>query len=232
MPVFGADPEEDVKVWSEYEGPVRRYVSKQVGSLTSYFGYHPSMKMSQVFNDEDKTILNAHFSRKLKQGHTDRSLKRMVDRFWQSWGADTERPAYTFVSNKVQQVLAKEAEIVKDDPVLAWLLDGMPNNGPFEDASEMRRLILRCSTEGVYRYPEVVADIIRRDSGNEGALLLDLEDAISHRLGGTDMHVNYRFLNQRTSLPPELSGPGKLRPRFDTVQEAIANIPLHKKLEW
>lgn len=232
MPVFGADPEAEVSAWSEYEGPTRRYVSKPVSGLTSYFGYHPQMKMSQRFDDEDKVILNAYFSKRLKQGHTDRSIRKMIDRFWQSWGSDTERPAFTFTSTKVQQVLVLEAEIVKDDPVLEWLLDGMPSNGPFEDSNEMRKLVTRHSVEGLFRYPDVVADILRPETGNEGAVLLDLEDAIDHKLAGSDQEVNYRFLQQRSTLPKELTGPGKLRPRHATVQAAIANIPLHKKVQW
>ena len=232
MPVFGADPDDDVKAWSEYEGHfVRRYVSKPVGGLTNYFGYHPKMTMSQIFNDEDKTALNAYFSRKLKQGVTEGSLKKIVDRFWQSWAADSQRPAYLFLSNKVQQPLLKEAEIVKDDPVLEWMLDGMPNNGPFEDPAAMRKTVLVYANEGPLRYPEVVADILRGDLGSEHHLLMSLEDVIDEKLnprGG----LHYAHLARRVSLPAELTGPGKIRPRYDTVQEAIANIPLHKKLEW
>jgi len=232
MPVFGADPDSETSIWEENTHFVRKYVSKPVNGLTHYFGYHPQMKMSQRFDEEDKTVLNAYFSRRLKQGHTERSIKKMIDRFWQSWGSDTERPAFTFTSNKVQQALILEAEIVKDDPVLEWLLDGMPSNGPFDDSNEMRKIVTRHADEGLFRYPDVVADVLRPDTGNEAAILLDLEDVISHKLHGDDRAVNYRFLQQRSALPKELVGPGKLRPRQETVSAAIASIPLQKKVEW
>jgi len=237
MPVFGADPDASVTAWSEYEGQPRMFASKPVNALTTYFGYHPSMRMSQVFGDEDKTVLNAFFSRKLKQGHTDRSLKKMVDRFWQSWGADSSRPAYTFTSNKVQQELIKEAEIVKDDPILSWLLDGMPNSGPFEDSSDMRKIVLKFSDEGVLRYPDVVADLIRADNGNEQDRLWFLENVIGLKLGTfkeEDLADEWVVLGLYTTLPKELTSrrSTRIRPRRDTVQEAIANIPLHTQLKW
>jgi hypothetical protein len=207
------------------------FASKPVNTLTVYFGYHPSMKMSQVFGDEDKTVLNAFFSRKLKQGYTDRSLKRMVDRFWQSWGADSSRPAYTFTSNKVQQLLAKEAEIVKDDPVLDWMLEGMPNHGPFEFPAAIRKALLHCSNDVLNRYPELVADILRPDDAMEAAILWELEEVIVARLSRSKV-PQFPELRKRVVLPKELEGAGPLRPRYDTIQEAIANIPLRKKLKW
>ena len=238
MPVFGADPDSDVTAWAEYEGPRRVFASKPVNELTSYFTYHPEMKMSQVSGDEDKTVLNAFFSRKLKQGYTVDSLKTMINRFWQSWGAGTQRPAYTFTSNKVQQELGKEAEIVKGDPVLSWLLEGMPNRGPFEDNVGMRKVILRHSVEGVYRYPEVVADIITHDDGDEALVLDELDNIISWKLDREDApdrnEVYLAMLSRKANMPPELmsKSKGKVRPAFDTVTQAVANIPLQKALEW
>lgn len=235
MPVFGADPDSETSIWEEDTHFVRRYVSKPVSALTQYFGYHPKMKMSQVFNDEDKTVLNAYFSRKLKQGVTEASLRKIVDRFWLSWGGDTDRPAYSFTSNKVQQSLMALMDVIKDDPVLEWLLDGMPSNGPFEDANEMRKVVTRHAVEGLFRYPDVVADVVRVDNGNEATLLEDLEDLILIKLGDAEAHergVNYGFLAQRSALPKELTGAGKVRPRQETVSAAIASIPMSKKVEW
>lgn len=237
MPVFGADPDDDTKEWSEYEGHFARpYVSKPVNALTNHFGYHPQMKMSQVFEDKDKAILNGHFSRQLKQGHTEASIKKMIDRFWMSWGAESERPAFTFVSTKVQQELIKEAEITKNDPVLEWMLDGMPNKGPFEDPAMVRRMLLS-SDEGLYRYPEVVAEILASD-GFGGSMLLGLEDLIKFHLTGeghpAGLEADLGLLLKEVHLPAELQKltRRRLRPRRDTIKEAIAHIPLHKKLEW
>lgn len=233
MPVFGADPDTETSIWEEDTHFVRRYVSKPVSSLTTYFGYHPKMTMSQVFKEEDKTALNAYFSRKLKQGVTEASMRKMIDRFWFTWGSDTERPAFTFLSTKMQETLSSVMEVVKNDKHLEWLLDGMPSNGPFESSNEMRRIVTRYSVEGLFRYPEVVADIIAIDGGGEGDALVDLEDLILNKLGADpQVTVDLVRLRRYADIPKELTGPGKLRPRQETVSAAIANIPLRKKVEW
>jgi hypothetical protein len=239
MPVFGADPDDDTKEWSEYEGHFVRpqFASKPVRSLTEYFGYHPKMKMTQVFSDEDKVILNGYFSRKLKQGFTEASLRRMIDRFWLTWGSNADRPTTMFISPKKQEDLMKVADIVKDDPVLEWFLDGMPSkSGPFEDPREMALDLLH-SKEGLFRYPELVADIIRPDDDRHGLYLVELDNLVMWKedLPGAPEYDD-RFvtmLHARCALPPELESPNRrrLRPKAESLLLAIASIPAPKKLK-
>lgn len=203
MVVFGADPDAPTKEWDERKPKL--FASKPVAALTNYFAYHPNMKMSQRCDDQDKLILHRHFSRALKKGYTDFTLRKMVDRFFQSWAADYETPAYAFVSRKVQDVLELEAEVVKDDPVLLWLLHGMPNIGPFEDSAEMRKCVLLNVGDALHVYPDYVADIIRKDAG-----YTKTADALE------------KFESELDSIRPR-------RPKYDTIHQAIAAIPIKKK---
>ena len=113
-------------------------------------------------------------------------------------------PAYTFVSTKVQDVLTREAEVVKDDPVLAWLLLGMPSSGPFTDPNEMRRLVLGTDPELTHSYPDVVAEILRYDDTYEG--------------------TSERLRLAETAMRP-------FRKQWPTIAQAIAHIPIKPKEE-
>jgi hypothetical protein len=226
MVVLGADPDVEQTEWVEDDSPrVSRSTSPQVYSLMSHFMYHPQMKMSQRMDDTDRAILARLFSRRLKQGYTVDSLKQMVDRFYFSWAGDTDRPAMTFASTKVQEQLITEAELVKDDPVLMWLLDGMPNVGPFEDPKQMRKHVLLHAQDAMLSYPEVVADILREGKG-VSVMLETLGYLVSNQPQRDSKNV--ALLQSVASVPEELLSSrsnARRRPKRATVGQAIANIP-------
>lgn len=204
MPVLGADPEQEVKEWDE--SPTTRVwrVGKDVYALTQYFAYHPRMKMSQRHDATDTAVLNRLFSKRLKQGYSEETLRLMVDRFYQSWAADSNTPALVFSSNKVQDVLRSEADVAKTDPVLNWMLMGMPDRGPFDDSKGMRKALLLDGGDALFRCPELVADILRREAD---------VPTTSSRL---------RELNASLDTNRAL----RTRKKYDTVSLAIASIPL------
>lgn len=226
--VLGADPDAKAKDWPDDPTP-RQFqgrVSPPIRRLLDHFCYHRGMTMSMRCDDQDKSILGRYFAKKTSQGFTEASLVRLVDRFWQSWGSEYDKPALAFVSSKMQDKLIHEAEVVKDDPILTWMLDGMPDRGPFEDSREMRKAVLLAG-DCVNRYPDVVASVL----AVEGTL-----EATRERLNLLDTLVATKLSRGSLSyasslarhLPDELQGPGSLRPLQPTLQLAIANIPRRK----
>ena len=210
MMVLGADPDVEPNAWPE---PVAvPFMRPDVYELTSYFSYHNGMRMSQRNDDADKMILARLFSMRLHQGYTMDSLKGMVDRFYQSYAKDYVLPALAFASKQMQNTLTREAEVVKDDPVLKWLLDGMPDVGPFTEPKEMRRAVLTSSTEFTHRYPDLLADVLRVDDTPEGTV---------SRLAAAEFEWTRSLKSVKDA-----------RPRYDTMQQAIAAIPIDKKVNW
>lgn len=202
MVVYGADPDKPIKEWDDGVRMSSAYVSPPVRELLNYFGYHKQMKMSHVWDDKAKAVVARLVSKRLKQGYTVQTVKHMIDRFYQSWAADSEAPAYTFTSNEVQRQLTLEADVVKDDPVLEWLLLGMPlNTELFTEPAEMRKVVSLYGMQCMLRAPEQVADIIRTD---------DPEDGIRDELE--------RLWEKVRDQPPH-----------DTLHQAIAAIPIRKK---
>ncbi len=184
MPVLGADPDSPPVEW---DIPVpARFVRPEVRELVGYFAYHRSMKMSQRCNEQDRAILGRYFGKKISDGYTNQSLKHMVDRFYQSWGADSQTPAMTFVSSKIQDALLSDAEVVSKDPVLQWIIDGMPDKvAPIPDPKGMRKAILIHSGDLTHRYPEMVAHLIKSDLEPElvGRGLRMLDELVKWNLG-------------------------------------------------
>jgi len=204
--VLGADPDAEVTPWldaaDEYVPTV--YASPPVRRLINHFAYHKDMKMSQRCNEQDKGMIGKLLSRRLKQGYTAESLTKMIDRFFQSWASEYDAPAYAFVSNKIQDQLLQEAEVVKNDPVLEWLLMGMPNTPLYLEPTEVRRAVLQASPDLTHRYPEYLADAIREDDTYIG-----MRDKIDRAF-------------RKVSRIPE----SQRRPMKDTMALAIGAIPL------
>lgn len=237
MPTFGADPEENDMGWTD-TAPRNQYVSRPVRDLTNYFAYHRDMRMSQRCTDDDKSMLNIFFSRKLKQGFSADILKGVIDRFYQSSAGQTDVPAPLFCTNDVQNELMFDADVTKDDKVLQWLLDGMPNDGLFTDTREVRRAILLHCEDALLRYPEVVADIIRTDDPEPhlSDRLASLEQLIVWNLGTHEIDTGQlRDTLVSITLPKELASPGRspksIRKKHETVKQAIVSIPIRRNKE-
>lgn len=230
MPVLGADPAVAEKEYPEFTPTV--FVSRPVRSLVNYFGYHKGMTMSQRFTEKDKAILGRFFSQSLKQGHSDETLQSIVDRFWQTWGADTQMPALSFVSHDMQNLLRKRDEIDVEDPILMWLLEGMPDDGPFFDSQRMRRIVLIGSGGLELRYPDVVATVLREDNDEEWCVraLKYVNDLVRWNLSEIDERPldHYGELALPYELTTHAKSPTKIREKRDTINRAIATIPRKK----
>lgn len=235
MPVFGADPDDEDKGWEEVPRTANRFVSRPVRDMTNYFAYHRNMSMSHRFNEDDRNRMNMFFSRRLKQGFSPESLKRMVDRFYQTQAAETTFPSALFCTNEVQAKLMEDEPIEVPDDVLTWLIEGMESDyGLFSDPKSMRKAVMTCCYEGHMRYPDVVADILRLDGSFTTTcyLLTALELAIDWNLGeeiNQGEAVQVGTLSDRVLLPQELNikkrAPKSLRPHHNTVQQAVLGIP-------
>jgi hypothetical protein len=237
MTVLGADPDAPERVWND-EIPVF-YGSPQVMRLVNQFAYHPPIIMSQRCNERDKSIVGHFISTRLRQGFTVRALEKMVDRFYQMWGADSDTPAYAFVSQKVQDVLSLDLELIQTDPYLEWLLEGMPDRPLFDDSAEVRKAVLLTGSELTHRYPDVVASVIRLQAGyNTTLVMLKAAEHLVHwNLGTGDVDPNIRDLLRRIELPKELASrrrsPASIRNKGETIRQSIGNIPVGKRQrEW
>jgi hypothetical protein len=230
MPTFGADPDAPDNGWEERTGTKKR-ASNKVYELVKYFGYHRSMRMSQRFGQEDKAILSSNFSRLLSKGFTTDEIKSLVDRFYSSPYSSSEYPALMFCKKEVQEELSAESSVLLADVVAQWLLDGMPNNGPFMDTREVRRAVLLVCDESVLRYPELVVDIIRIDDPEPylSERLSALEDLISWNLGDNESGSGQlRDTLSMITLPQELASPVKspksMKKKHSTVKQAVLSI--------
>jgi len=238
MPVFGADPEAEDRGWEDVRTSQGVFVSRPVRELTNYFAYHRNTRMSQRCNEEDKSRLNIFFSRKLKQGFDSASIKEIIDRFYQSPAGQHEFASALFCKDDVQKELMEDIDITNNDPVLQWLLDGMPNSGPFTDPREVRKAIMQECVESLLRYPEVVADIIRID---------DPEPHLSHRLASLESLILWNLTDDSgnagqwqdvlciITLPKELASRGRspksVRLKHGSVKDAVMRIPMRRSKE-
>lgn len=236
MPTFGADPDEKYKEWDE--SPPRRQGSKfdpRVMSLQNHFAYHKAMRdMTRLCPEGDKQILRFTFARLLRQGYTEQSLRRTIDRFFQSWAGDSERPAMLFSTTKVLSQILEEAEVVGEDPIMQWIIDGLPDVGPVAQTKEYRKAMILACYESL-RYPDVIADIFRLGFGYETTykMLLSLEQVVKYNLAGKpydrrDVDEHLAMLSPiYPTLPKELRShvpsPKGVRTRFDKMNMAVAS---------
>lgn len=198
MPVLGQDPDAPSAVWDDSYRTQRRKMpgNPVVASLVEYFAVHPNLRMSHRMNDNDRGALARFFSRKLASGVTSASLKKMVDAYYQSWGADSDTPAMTFVSNTMQDKLQEHLvlDVSKSSPRLDWVYRGMPDDGTFFDTKGYRKAILMHGAEVVNRYPRVLDDLLGRG--------LD-SDYIADGLETMDNLIRWNLLTPNVSRPPE-----------------------------
>lgn len=223
--------------WTD-TAPRNVYVSRPVRELTNYFVYHRNRKLSQRCDDSDKSMLNIFFSRRLKQGFPADTIKDVIDRFYQSPAGQADIPAPLFCKNEVQNELMDDANIVKDDEVLQWLLDGMPSDGPFTAPREMRKAVILHCEDSLLRYPDIVADILRTDDPepHTSDRLSSLEELVAWNLGTHDVDTGQLHESLSSiSLPKELASSGRspksIRKRHETVKQAIIAIPVRRKKE-
>lgn len=236
MPVFGADPDEPTSSWEEAPTPRRVRMRNSVYEMVNYFSYHPQMRMSMRCEEQDKAILARLFSRLIDKGFSTQSLKLTVDRFFQTWGGESKVPALAYASSKMQTQLLAEAEIVKDDPHLQWVLFGMPTSpSPFDSgtAKHIRNVVSQFCGDTLFRYPDVVADILSQDMYLEASLvtlgqLVDFHNGT----GSAPESASVQHLGSLVHLPEELCSTTRkhrIRPIKASIHEAVAAIPLRDR---
>lgn len=241
MVVLGADPDAPAKSedWDEF--PAHQRYNPRTAGLIHHFGYHPNMKMSQRFNDFDKKILSGHFSLMLRRGYSQLVLKEMINRFWQSWGAEYDTPATAYVSKAMQDKLTADVVPTDLDKYMEWLVNGMPDDGPLDDPSHIRQAVVLASTDLTHRYPDVVAEIIKLNRGFSVSrqLIIAADQLIRWNLGEDvpDFDV-YEALDtlSRIELPSELrtsvKSPASIRPKRDRLAQAVAHVPIPRKKKY
>lgn len=240
MPVFGADPDSPQKEWEDTPPTPRPRGNRTINELLNYFGYHKNMQMSQRFNDQDRAVLANHLSRRLKQGFTVATLKSMIDRFYQTPAGQSDFPAMLFCKGEVQKSLMEDHEVDKDDPIIQWLLDGMPNDCKhLSDPRECRKSVLLNSDDSLFRYPDVVASILSLDdpephlsdrlSALESLILWNLEKYD----GGIDsLHESLASIDLPKELASKVRSAKSIRDKHDNVKQAVLAIPTKRKESW
>lgn len=244
MPVLGADPDSPENEWDESPRHTVRCVGQfdaRLSYLINYFAYHKAMEsMNRLCPPADKRILGYTFARLLKQGYTEQSLKFVVDRFFQSWARDTERPVMLFSKKDTLMHLLTEAEMVSKDTILQWLIEGMPNIGPVEEPKEYRKAVIMTCDECL-RYPEVIADILRLGFGYPtlSKMLESLEAIVKYNLAGKpydrrDIDPHLALLST-INLPKELRShvpsPKGVRQKVDRLHAHVAGSVVARKKE-
>lgn len=241
MITFGSDPDTPSKVWEEVQDSGARQFRprKEINVLINYFGYHKNMRMSQRFNETDRAVLARYFSLMLKKGVTHDALVHMVDLFYSSPHSHSACPALTFTKHEVQDELIEEIDMVAPNPCMEWLIQGMPDDGPFTDTPSMRKAVLLYADEIVYRYPDVVADILQLDESFERTsdLLDQLSNIVAWVLRETDDLRDSIDIHAAIDMPPELTTEKRLtqnriRRKAQTVKRAFTSIPAKKRQAW
>jgi len=238
MVVLGADPDAPAREtdWEEFT-PIQRTTNPRTVRLVNYFGYHRSMTFNQRFNDFDKKILSGYVSKMIKRGYGQHDIQEMMDKFWQSWGAEYSEPAPAFVSVRMQEALTTGYTPNTTNLAIEWLLHGMPNDGPFDDPSDVRRAVVLCSGELTHRYPDVVAEIIGLDKGYAFTrrLLLAADDLVQWNLGHdpASFDIDHTLHELRNiELPNELKSNKRarksLRLRRPTIAQAVTFAPIKR----
>lgn len=235
--IFGADP--------EYVEPERKpKVSKgkrthpEVKDLTKYFIYHPRAVMLFTFDQKDMAIVRRALKLLFEGGLTRSSIRQMIDRFYDNDKVlEATSPALLFASKKVQKNLMDSVGFELDsdtDPILLFMVNDF-TRGDFDLPwttnldKVVRDTILMYGMDICYRYPELVAELIRHhhpdlDSHGFQNSLEDLNSLVRWYLGKEDVDPqNLRYTISSLHLPKELRSnkQGPIRPASDTIASAI-----------
>lgn len=233
--ILGADPDKQHDEWDE---PVAKPIMRRgLLELVNYFGYHRHLRMSQRFNEKDRAILARYCKGKLAKGMSPDALKSLFDKFYMSPYNSSDFPVLMFCKREVQDALLQDVETTSDDPVMEWLLDGMPNEcSSLTDPREARRAVILNCEESLMRYPDVVADILRKDDPEPhlSDMLSALDSLIAWNLEESDADSGqYLSALASISLPRELAtsvrSPKSIREKRDTVKQAVSAVPRNKE---
>lgn len=233
MPVFGADPDVEHTDFPEHQPTLM--LRGPVALLVSNFAYAPQRRLGHRIENTEKAILAKCFGQAMRDGYSLDAINLMIKRFWQSWGSNADQPAYVFVSRGMQDSLREAIKTQPPtDPFLLWLFEGMPDRGPFKyhKVMNMRKAVMTNDNVQL-QYPDVVADILRQDNHPEWTYdqIKVVSDLIKwHNDELDEPPVVDHFLHSvlpSELLPGDHRHPSYLRPRFNTIHQAIAQATRH-----
>lgn len=233
--IFGADPEED-KV-SEPE-VLKKRSRPEINDLVSYFIYHPGSVMLHSYTTTDTQALRRHIRLLFDGGLTRESVRKMIDQFFANYKySSSNSPVFMFASKSVQSSLMGMAGIQLDsntDPVLMFMVNDFNRDGlvlPWQESSDdqLKDIIIMHAMDICYRYPELVAEVIKQFSGdfenlNFRTSLDALTSLIRWYTGEEDGDPKtIRYSLSSLSLPKELQANRRvsIRPASDTIASAI-----------
>lgn len=232
--ILGGDPEEDkVRV----ETKVKK-TQRNVNSLVTQFISDPRTIMSHSYSYKEVIILRKTLNTLRDSGLTEFTVSQMIKRFLdvEHW-RNSETPVLVFTNKAVQQKLMDQVdtEVVTEDPVLALMMSDFERVGidlPWAYANDqlLKREVIRHGIDICYRYPEIVAELIKTNNGVPSTsftttlcALNSLVRVLSGEEDGdlTELHDTLSSVN----LPSELykTSNKDLRPAAGSILEAVYN---------
>ena len=233
--ILGGDPEDaEVKV----ETKVKKKSQRNVNSLVTQFISDPRTIMSHSYSYKEIIILRKTLNTLRDSGLTEFTVSQMIKRFLdvEHW-RNSETPVLVFTNKAVQQKLMDQVdtEVVTEDPVLALMMSDFERVGinlPWDYTNDqlLKREVIRHGIDICYRYPEVVAELIKNHNGvpstNFTATLRALNSLVRVLSGEEDGDLTeLHAAVSSVSLPPELHKTSKkdLRPAAGSLLEAVYN---------
>jgi hypothetical protein len=197
--ILGGDHEEEEKK------DRRRQIDDKSRSvmkpLVQRFLNHPSQFRKPKPTEADQLILRRSIRRLLDGGMSPKSVADLIDLFMESHFVQYEDNIRAFSSKKIQTILLKKlsVSVTHEDPVLQYLsMDCQRGDLELPWSSEhdtaLQTALMRRSLESTFRYPELVAKIIRYWSGSFTdkdflLALTALEEIVNHGLGKAFINV-------------------------------------------
>ena len=204
-----------------------------VKDLSWYFLNNRAIVMHKK-TSRDVQILQRTMKLLLASGLTPQAIRSMTDQFF----SDTrfrsyDSPVLAFSSKKIQKVLMSRISIAVqvDDPVLSLMSQDFVRDDlvlPWDSSqdSQVRTSVTSRCIETLYRYPELVAGIIRNWSGDFYskdflAALSDIESLVRYGLGRETINVS-EVVERLSFMPlPKDLIKGTVRDSADTMVSAI-----------
>lgn len=244
--IFGQDPDEVAAIATVVK-PQRRYAGTGVSELASYFLRHSKVLMRRTFDRQEQVIVRRTMKLLLEAGISPTTIKAMVDKFFLTQRfLESPNMVYLFASREIQdQIMSTmQVDISVDNPVLEWMLtfhrDGVTLPWPQDSDEALERAIIRHGITVSFHYPELVADLSLKFSGDFTntiftSTLRALDDIVRHlsglhTLAPEDLHHALITASSQLSLPKELTtlNASKLRPGSSTISEAIYTYRRHR----
>lgn len=210
----------------------------EVDSLVSYFIHNKKILMTHTLTEQDRQIVRKTIRLLLDGGLTNVTIRLMMEKFFSNDNfIQAESPVLMFASQKVQKMLMDAVGIQLDtytDPVLMFMVNDFNRDDlslPWEVSSDetLREAIIMHGMEICYRYPEVVADMVRMyadDFGNPSFIKsLDALNALVRWHTGDEAGnpADLRCFIPSITLPKELLSDkkSKIRPASSTIATAV-----------